>query len=74
MKTLTWRGIECLIVPPLVTNRCQGCIFDHTIDSECPHTDSGIDINCTWDNDLILIENTPEALAEYTAKRLGGGS
>lgn len=68
----TWRDTNCLIVGRLVVNRCTGCLFGSTPDDDCPHTDSSIQFNCDSSNDIIFIEDTPEALAEYAAKKLEG--
>jgi hypothetical protein len=71
MIAYTWRGVDCLIVPPIKESRCLGCMFATTPDEECPHTDPDSEITCDGvDNDNICIEDTPEAIAEYMAERL----
>ena len=71
MKKLTWRGQDCVAVSPIVTLRCQGCLFATTEDDECPHTEA-VPHSCTSDNDVIFIEDTPEAMAAYIIQKLEG--
>ena len=70
MTKFTWRGYVCLIVPPIQGGRCTGCLFDGP--NECPHTSDDTDITCNVGNDVIFIADTPEALADYAAKKLEG--
>jgi hypothetical protein len=72
MKKLTWRGQDCVVVSPIVTMRCHGCLFVNAEDDECPHTDESVPMSCDSDNDVIFIEDTPEALAAYAAQKLEG--
>lgn len=73
MKTFTWRGVDCLMVTAVEPGRCSGCVFRHTDDEECPHTDNHVNISCeAVGNDTIYIKNTPKAIAEYTMRRLEG--
>ena len=72
MKKLTWRGQDCVAVSPIVTMRCHGCLFAITEDDECPHTDEAVTMSCGSDNDVIFIEDTPEAMAAYIIQKLEG--
>lgn len=68
----TWRDINCLIVGPLEKSRCLGCLFAETPDMDCPHTDDSVAFHCDTTNDVIFIEDTPKAMAEYVTKKLEG--
>lgn len=76
MKPFTWRGIDCLMVAPILVSRCNGCLFSRTPDDECPHTDTEADVICDVNNDVnndvIFIEDTEDAMAAYVAKKLEG--
>ena len=72
MKKLTWRGQDCVAVSSIVTMRCHGCLFTLTPDDECPHTDDGVPMTCDSKNDVIFIEDTPEAMAAYIVQKLEG--
>jgi len=75
MRPVTWRGIDFLIVAPLMPSRCTGCVFNtlpNDTDDECPHTDESVDFLCGVNNDVIFIKDTEEAMAEYVAKKLTG--
>jgi hypothetical protein len=47
-------------------------LFVNAEDDECPHTDESVPMSCDSDNDVIFIEDTPEALAAYAAQKLEG--
>jgi hypothetical protein len=73
MNHFTWRDVDCLIVTAVEPGRCSGCVFRNTSDDECPHTDGGVSVSCEAPgNDIIYIEDTPKAIAEYAMRRLGG--
>ena len=73
MTPFTWRGVDCLMVTAIEPGRCSGCVFRHTDDEECPHTDKQVTISCeAVGNDIIFIRNTPEAITEYALRRLEG--
>ena len=72
MKPFIWRGIDCLIVTPLVPKRCTGCMFVKTDDDVCPHTDAGVGFICDANNDVIFIEDTEDARTAYIVKKLEG--
>ena len=72
MREFTWRGNDCVVVTAIVAGRCAGCLFRHTSDDECPHTDETADLTCDAKHDVILIRNTPEAITEYALRRLEG--
>lgn len=73
MNHLTWRDVDCLIVTAIQPGRCSGCVFRNTADDECPHTDQKVNISCeAHGNDIIYIEDTTEAIAEYAMRRLEG--
>jgi len=35
----TWRDEDYLMVTAVVARRCTGCVFAHTDDDKCPHTE-----------------------------------
>jgi hypothetical protein len=47
-------------------------LFIITEDDECPHTDKAVTMSCGSDNDVIFIEDTPEAMAAYIVQKLEG--
>jgi hypothetical protein len=72
MTPFTWRDEDYLMVTAVVARRCTGCVFAHTDDDKCPHTEEA-DVNCdAATNDIIFIRNTPEAITEYALRRLEG--
>ena len=72
MTPYTWRGNDCLMVTAIVASRCSGCLFHHTDDGECPHTDEEANVTCNVQHDIIFIRNTPDAITEYALRRLEG--
>lgn len=68
MTKYTWRGAALQTVAPLIPTRCYGCLFAN--DDVCPHNAPDIDFNCDATCDIIFIKDTPEAMAEYVAKKL----
>lgn len=72
MTPFTWRDEDCLMVTAIVARRCSGCLFQHSDDGECPHTDEKAGITCDERQDIIFIRNTPEAITEYALRRLEG--
>ena len=72
MTPFTWRDEDCLMVTAIVATRCTGCLFRHTADEECPHTDESAGVTCDVQHDIIFIRNTPEAITEYALRRLEG--
>lgn len=68
LKGLAYKGKVYIFMPCLNYDTCMGCVFDTGDDkSPCPHTEQII--HCEGASP-ILIEDTPEALAEYVAWRL----
>ena len=55
-----------ILMPYITHGECHGCVFEGE-GVKCPHTDNlkFCDVNAP-----ILIEDTPEAMAEYIARRL----
>lgn len=47
--------------------RCKGCCFDSAMD-DCEEMRNRASVRC--DGNLIFIEDTPEAIADYMARRL----
>jgi hypothetical protein len=66
LKGLAYQGKVYIFMPFITHGECNGCYFQGN-DVDCPHTDKLI--KCDVDSP-ILIEDTPEALAEYVAWRL----
>lgn len=75
MTPYTWNGVECVRVGAIKQGRCYGCIFQGEDFDNCPHTDPSTAVECEVysgnNNDTIFIHNTPAAMAEYVAKKLG---
>ena len=69
LKGVIIDGAIYIAVSSLWTDTCAGCHFES--DDPCPHQRKLIYCGGREDNaDHILIEDTPEAIAAYVARRL----
>ena len=66
LKGMMFEGKVYIFMPYLNHGSCSGCAFQGD-EVSCPHTEK---LMLCVDDSPILIEDTPEALAEYVAWRL----
>jgi hypothetical protein len=75
--TFEWRDSTYYLVKDLTEDTCHGCVFEHQDSDDCPTRST--ERICYTPNAAggiiagtghIFIEATPEALAEYIAKRI----
>lgn len=66
LRAMVYKDKIYILMPYITHGECEGCVFEGE-GVECPHTEGLMrcDINAP-----ILIEDTPEAMAEYIARRL----
>ena len=74
-----WRGVDYLRARAVggANSNCSGCAF-YIPRGSCPKVEYNLCCTEGWpdnpdnaNNDTIFIEDTPEAIAEYVAKKLG---
>ena len=75
----SWRGVDYLRARAVggANSNCSGCAFNIPRGS-CPMVENNLCCTDGWpengrvDSDEIFIRDTPEAIAEYVAKKLEG--
>ena len=71
MTHITFQGKQYIEMPYLIHGECEGCALQDDAEGHssipCPHTEN---IHKCNEDSPILVEDTPEDIARYVAKRL----
>ena len=69
MNTIEFHGKKYVAMPYLKHGECEGCAFqdDEVSEGACPHTTS---MKSCFVDSPVWIEDTPEAIAAYVARRM----